>query len=132
MSKYISHFVNCKARKKGKQSAEFLSKQRDAIERRRILRKEASKELTLKRSTIANTSDDAASSREGGRKRAREGADTDPENLLQHQKRRIAKEDAIDAPVAISSDLYHDAPGPEDVARGTGPFLYSRSLLTFP
>jgi hypothetical protein len=120
--KYVTHFDSCKARKEGEQSDEFLSKERSAIERRRILREEASKELRLKRSTIANTSDDAASSQEtSSRKRARERADTDPENLHQRQKRRIAKEDGIDAAVAISSDSSREAPSPEDVARGTGP-----------
>lgn len=122
MRKYVTHFDSCKARKEGERSDEFLSKERNAIERRRILREEASKELTLKRSTIANTLDDAALSQEtSSRKRARERADTDLENLHQRQKRRIAKEDSIDAAVAISSDLYHDAPGPEDVAGGTSP-----------
>jgi hypothetical protein len=124
--KYVTHLDRCKARKKGRKkggrSDEFLSKERNAIERRRILHEEASKELTLKRSTIGITSDDAASSQEtSSRKRARERADTDPEKLRQRQKRRIAEEDGIDAAVAITSDLYHDAPGHEDFAGGTGP-----------
>jgi hypothetical protein len=77
--------------------------------------------LRLKRSTIANTLDYAASSQEtSSRKRARESADADPENLHQCQKRRIAKEDGIDDAVAVSLDSSYEAPGPENVARGTG------------
>jgi hypothetical protein len=80
----VTHFDNCKARKEGEwnRSPEFLSKKCNAIERRRILCEEASKELRLKRSTIANTLNDAALSQEtSSRKRVRERADADPENL---------------------------------------------------
>jgi hypothetical protein len=115
----VTHFDSCKARKEGERSPEFLSKESNAIERRRILRERASKELRLRRSTTANTSDEAVSPQEtSSRKRAREMADADPEDLHQPQKRRIAEEDDIDAAVADSS---YQVPGPGDVARGTSP-----------
>jgi len=78
---------------------------------------------------IANTSDDAVSPQEtNSRKRAREVADADPENLRQCRKWRTAEEADGDAAVAISSDTSYQAPRVEDVARGIGLSYFSRCL----
>jgi hypothetical protein len=69
----------------------------------------ASDEPELEISSTTNTSDEEASFQEISssyyeginRKRAREKADSDPENLHQPRKRRIAKEDDADATVAM-------------------------------
>lgn len=59
-------------------------------------------------------------------------ADLDLENLHPSRKRRIAKEDDVDATVMISSDSSCQASDTKDVARGTGLSYRSRSILTFP
>jgi hypothetical protein len=90
--------------------------------------KTVSDELELEMSTIANISDEEVSFQEissncyegVSRKRAREKADPDPGNSHQPRKRRIAKEDDVDATVAIRSDSSYQVTGTTDVARGTG------------
>ena len=101
MRKYTTHFERCKVRKEVERNREFFSKERNAIERRRMLSEKASKELILKRSTIAHSSDNAALSQETNcRMRAR--AEADPENLHQRQKRRIAEQDSPDVARGIA------------------------------
>ncbi|KAH6712142.1 hypothetical protein BKA61DRAFT_80542 [Leptodontidium sp. MPI-SDFR-AT-0119] len=127
--KYVTHFDSCKSRKEGERSHQFLSKEKNAIERRRTLRDRASKELELKRFTIANTSDDAVSPQEtNSRKRAREVADADPEHLHQYRKQRTAEETGGDATVMINSDTSYQAPRIEDAARGICLSYFSRCL----
>lgn len=87
-----------------------------------------SSEPELEISNIANASDEeisfqeiSSSYSEGvNKKRAREKADSDPENLHQPQKRRIAKNGDVDATAAIRSDSFYQAPGTKDATRGTG------------
>jgi hypothetical protein len=114
----VTHLDNCKTKKEGQRDPEFYSKQTNATERRMILRNRAAQELKLKTSTRANTLDEEVSPQEiSSRKRAREMADTDLENVHQSRKPRTAKEDDGDATTAISDSSYQ-APGTEDVATG--------------
>jgi hypothetical protein len=97
-----------------------------------ILCKRASKALKLKRSTTANTADEEVSSQEiGSRKRAREIADVDLENLHQSRQRRTEEDDG-GATVAISSGSSYQAPGTEDVVTSKVSPIAADILLTFP
>ncbi|KAH8589079.1 hypothetical protein B0O99DRAFT_340506 [Bisporella sp. PMI_857] len=119
--KYVTHIDSCKTKMKDQRSPEFLSANRITIKQRRILRKKASKELKLKMSTIADASDEEATSQGAhSRKRGREVADPDPENLRQSRKQRIARDGNGDSTVAISSDSPYQVSGADGVSRGTG------------
>ena len=128
----MTHLDNCKT-KEGQRDPGFYSKQTNATERRMILRIRAAQELKLKMSTRANTSDEEVSSQEiSSRKRAREMADPDPENVHQSRKPRTAKEDDGNATVAITSGSSYQVPGTEDVATGKVSPIAAEVLLTFP
>jgi hypothetical protein len=127
----VAHIDTCKVKKNGQRDSEFFSKESEAIERRMILRKRASKALKLKRSTIANTSDQEVSSQEiSSRKRAQEIADADPE-ILQRSRKRRTEDDDGGANVAIISDSSYQAPGTEGVVRSMVSFIALEVLLTF-
>jgi hypothetical protein len=84
-----------------------------------ILYNRAAQELKLKTSARANALDEEALPQEiSSRKRVREMADTDLENVYQSRKPRTAEEDDGDATIAISSSSSYQAPGTEDVATG--------------
>ena len=114
---YVTHFDSCQKRKESERSPEFLSKESNAIERRRTLRERTHKKLKLKRSTIANTIDGAVSPQKTSSiKRAREVAEADSEYLHQYQKQRTAEDTGEDTTVVINSDTSYQAR--EDTARG--------------
>lgn len=100
----------------------------------------ASDELELKMSAMTNTLDEEVSLQgissnyyEGvSGKRAREKADPDSGNLYEPQKRRIRKEDNVDATVAIRSDSSYQVTTTTDAARGTVLSYRCRNILTCP
>ena len=117
----MAHLETCKSKEEGQKEIE-------AIERRMILCKRASRELKLKRSTTANSPDEEGSSTGTScRKRSREIVDEDPENM--HQQRRT-EEDHGSALVAISSS--YQTLVSDDVATGKISTIAADVLLMFP